>query len=403
MGKKNTKRRPADRGNYFFDSPDGVWQKCRLIDDKEEGKRASEHNLIKLKDLKTMFPDNPDAEDKYLWDLYFKKRASVLKLKEVKRKVKLNKPETEADKHTLRDAIKKATETPGKYMQTLRPKSLESYKQQLSVWDSEIGHLKLSQITPAVVDETWDVIKTPCRSNSTMNRYTAALSSLLGTYCMEFNPTWLKYNPCNWKEFKRQKEPPARTKPMSMKNREKLLSFCSDELKFATKLAIQTSARQSEIWKLQWGEVDFTSQWITFNDTKNGEPRTVPIYNQQIWDTFLDMYKNKQDGINYVFPSSNGNKRKGTFRYIDRPKSFRKAFETARKKAGLEDYHWHDFRHTGITDMMHAGIKDDYIKDMSGHKTDAMLNKYKHTNPVHLLEEAKKLSEYVSANSVRIN
>ena len=52
---------------------------------------------------------------------------------------------------------------------------------------------------------------------------------------------------------------------------------------------------------------------------------------------------------------------------------------------------------------MHAGIKDDYIIDMGGHKTDAMLNKYKHTNPVHLLEEAKRLSEYVNAHRMRTN
>ena len=122
--------------------------------------------------------------------------------------------------------------------------------------------------------------------------------------------------------------------------------------------------------------------------------------NQQIWDTFKKLYKNKQEGIQYVFPASQGNKRKGTFKYINKPKSLRKAFETAREKAGLEDFHWHDLRHTGITDMMHSGMKDDYIKDVSGHKTDAMLKKYKHTFPVHLLEEMKKLEEYQNSNAI---
>ena len=413
MQKNKQKRRPADRGNHFFESADGVWQKIRLIDDKEIGKRASEHNLIKLKDLKTMFPgDQEDAEDKYLWDLYFKKRISVLKLKEVKRKVGAT---SESSKHTLSEAIKKCLNTPHKYFQLLEPGTVTLYEGHLKNWEELMGRLKLSQLNSSVIEHNRDNLRTDDRGNSTLNRHMQTLSALFG-HCMRFkddigNPNpWADSNPCLGIE--KLPEPPSRMRAYSVEEQQDLLSFCNPELKFTITLSIITGARQKEIWNLPWEEVNFDSQWITFRKTKNGHPRTVPIFDQQIWDAFRVMFEDKQDGISYVFPSSQGNKRRGNFRYIDRPKSFRSAFETARKKAGLENFRWHDFRHTAITEMMHAGMIDEYIMQFSGHKSKATLQRYKTLFPVHLIEQAKMHEEYKgrkleefnsSANPVLIN
>ena len=48
-------------------------------------------------------------------------------------------------------------------------------------------------------------------------------------------------------------------------------------------------------------------------------------------------------------------------------------------------------------------LKITKLKNMSGHQTDAMLTKYKQTDPVHLLEEAKRLSNYVNAHRMHTN
>lgn len=390
MGRKYTKR-----GENFFTSTDGIWQRARFQDLKEPCERAPERNLIKMKDLEGL---TPEVEDQLLETLLTKKRNEILREREAKRKKGLE-PKTESRKHTLSDAIKKCFDVPHKYFQLLEPGTITLYKGHLENWEELIGNLKLSQLNPSVIEHNRDMLRTPNRGNSTLNRHMQTLSALFG-HCMRFKDDignakpWVESNPCLGIE--KLPEPPIgeKMRAYSVREQQRLLSFCNPELKFTITLSILTGARQKEVWNLPWEEVNFDSQWITFRKTKNKDLRTVPIFDQQIWDAFRVMFEDKQDGISYVFPSSQGNKRRGNFRYIDRPKSFRSAFETARKKAGLENFRWHDFRHTAITEMMHAGMIDEYIMQFSGHKSKATLQRYKTLFPVHLIEQAKMHEEY---------
>ena len=42
-------------------------------------------------------------------------------------------------------------------------------------------------------------------------------------------------------------------------------------------LALSTGGRRAEIWGLSWKDVDLKNGFITFEETKNDEPRSVPL------------------------------------------------------------------------------------------------------------------------------
>ena len=56
--------------------------------------------------------------------------------------------------------------------------------------------------------------------------------------------------------------------------------------------------------------------------------------------------------------------------------NFRKSWDSARKRAGLDDFVFHDFRHVAISNLRKAGNSPTVIMKASGHKTMSMFIRY---------------------------
>ena len=73
------------------------------------------------------------------------------------------------------------------------------YAQQLKVWSSMIGELALAEITPALISECRDRLakevtsRGRVRSNASLNRYIAVLSSVMSVAVREWQ--WIEENP----------------------------------------------------------------------------------------------------------------------------------------------------------------------------------------------------------------
>jgi integrase len=126
--------------------------------------------------------------------------------------------------------------------------------------------------------------------------------------------------------------------------------------------------RQGEILNLTWGQVDLREGFIRLRpeDTKTNEGRLVPL-NREL----LDMLQAMPRGLPGVRVFSYQGKAFGS--------SFQKAFETARKKAGIQDFTFHDLRHTAINNWRLQGHDFFRIMAVSGHKT---MNVFKRYNTV---------------------
>jgi integrase len=137
-----------------------------------------------------------------------------------------------------------------------------------------------------------------------------------------------------------------------------------------TKFALESAMRRGEILGLRWEHVDLQKRTAFIPLTKNGDSRLVPLSTVAI--EILQKLPRNLHGA--VFPVN------GT--------TLSAAIDKARRKAKLEDFHFHDLRHMAITKLAEKLPNLIELSAVTGHKSLAMLKRYYHPNPEQL---AKKL------------
>lgn len=133
----------------------------------------------------------------------------------------------------------------------------------------------------------------------------------------------------------------------------------SDILPDVVTLAVETAMRQSEIVSLRWENIDLKKGTAKLPDTKNGEPRVVPLSRTAI--QVLTPMK-KDSGL--VFSIT--------------PHAMSVAFRRAVSRAGIQDLRFHDLRHEGVTRLFEKGLSSMEVASVSGHRTLSMLKRYTH-------------------------
>ena len=137
------------------------------------------------------------------------------------------------------------------------------------------------------------------------------------------------------------------------------------------RFALETAMRQGEIVGLRWQHVNLKRRTAFLPDTKNGQPRTVPLST-----VALEVLKALPRSINgEVFPGVT-------------TESIKKAFIRATHGAGIENLHFHDLRHEATTRLFEQGLNIMEVSSITGHKDLQMLRRYTHLRAEDL---AKKL------------
>jgi integrase len=126
-------------------------------------------------------------------------------------------------------------------------------------------------------------------------------------------------------------------------------------------LAIETAMRQGELLSLTWADVDLQKRVAQLHDTKNSEPRTVPLSTRAV--EIIKALPRQLDAATPVFPVSQD----------DVIRTFRQACTDA----GIANLKFHDLRHEGVSRIcdrlpMHEAMR------VTGHKTPSMLMRYYH-------------------------
>lgn len=220
------------------------------------------------------------------------------------------------------------------------------------------------------------------RSGPTVNRYMAALSVCLSHAVKELR--WLEKNPCEL--VKKPKEHKGRVRFLSDEERRNLLDACRPhpELYLAVVLSLTTGARQAEIMSMRWGQIDFKRQLITLQTTKNGDRRALPLVGEAF--TLLQeraKVRNLKD--DRLFPPTKRAKKATT---ID----LRTHWEAALKAAQVNDFHWHDLRHTAASYLAMSNVSPVEIAKVLGHRTLQMVARYSHLSDSHIVATGEKLA-----------
>lgn len=154
-------------------------------------------------------------------------------------------------------------------------------------------------------------------SNATVNREVACLKHIF-TIAIEW--AIVQKNP--GKKVKLLRERNTRLRYLDEKEMRGLHDACAEHLKPIVTVALNTGMRKEEILSLKWKDLDYRIRTISILDTKNGESREIPM-NDIVYRVLLDIGKNADSP--WVFCKKNG----------ERYGNVRKAFEGARKRAGI--------------------------------------------------------------------
>ena len=147
---------------------------------------------------------------------------------------------------------------------------------------------------------------------------------------------------------------------------QRLIENCPEHFRPIVMFALHTGCRKEEILSLNWSQVNLGQKIISLIDTKNHERKDIPI-NETTKDVLLSL---KREGP-YVFSSKRG----------ERWRNITVTWKQALKDSQIEDFHFHDLRHTFASNLVMNGVDLMVIKELLGHKTIEMTMRYAHLSP----------------------
>jgi len=174
---------------------------------------------------------------------------------------------------------------------------------------------------------------------------------------------------------------------LSREEADRLISVCPPHLAAIVRFALATGCRASEITGLEWNRVDLERRTAWLNRTKNGTPRGVPLNQDAV--TVLEGEVGKHQGF--------------CFTYRGEPIRWgicNTGWLEAVRKSGLEDFRFHDLRHTWASWHRQAGTSCDELKDLGGWKSRVMVDRYAKFATEHLAAAASRIEASRAGDNV---
>ena len=273
------------------------------------------------------------------------------------------------------------------------PRFDHGYRGHLRWWRQELGEFYLRHITAALVREAKEKLlrdpgpKGP-RSGATVNRYLTTLSTVLA---LGTRLEWLEQNVA--RRVEHEQEPDGRvrflSRPVDERDCEldRLLAACKAsacaDLSDLVVLALHTGCRANELLQLRAAYIRLSVGGFTLpaEIAKNGEPRFVPLAGEAL-EVVERRLQRLQPGSDFLFPGPGHG-----------PRPFpRYRWDKALASAGIENFRFHDLRHTHASYLAMLDASAIELKETLGHKTLAMVARYTHLANLHKSKVAARLA-----------
>jgi integrase len=235
-----------------------------------------------------------------------------------------------------------------------------------------LGDLNLDEITLDVIDRIRSA-KLKEASKGTTNRYLALVRAILLRSRDEWE--WVDKVP----KIRLFKEANSRERSLTQEQAKCLLAELPEHLREMVLFSLATGLRQSNVLRLEWSQVNLEQchAWIHGWQSKNRRAISVPLNAPAM--AVLQRQKGKH-------PTR-------VFTYLGKPLQSANtgAWQAARRRAGIEDFRWHDLRHTWATWQRQAGTPTHELQRLGGWRTGAMVERYAHLAPESLAVAASRL------------
>ena len=318
-------------------------------------------------------------------------------------------PRVIAERHTVSDLL---TRYRKEVLPLKKAKFIRDQTVHLDWWEAKLGRYSLAQLNSNVIGQARIALSTEpigkksvkvqtkdakgntitktvqedrVRAPATVVRYMGALSHALNTAVNEWG--WIDKSPMIG--VRKPKVDNERRRFLSDEEIQRVLTEAKgSENRFlytVVLLALSTGMRLTEIMSLRWRNVlvedGADMGLLVMEKTKNGDARTSPLAEDAFKAVMVMRDKAKKDYADRVpanqllFPSDT---------VENKPVEIRKAWETCRKRAELDDFRFHDLRHTAGSLLAMSGASTREIAEVLGHKTMAMAKRYSHLTQKHL-------------------
>ena len=252
-------------------------------------------------------------------------------------------------------------------------KRMKGLKNMIDIWKKQIGDLPVKELNQHTVEKFLTALMEERGvSGATRNRHLTMLKVMLNK-----GKKWRLITDNAAADIRRLRENGARTRFLDQEEIRQLLEAASDGFCPILIAALHTGMRRGEILNLKWVDVDFKNRIVTIQESKSGKKRMIPM-DDTLYETLRVLPSRFQQGS--VFSAKN----------------FRKKFDAIRAKSGIQDFRFHDLRHTFASHLVMARVDIKTVQELLGHSSLAMTLRYSHLAPDHRLRAIKSLDKALS-------
>lgn len=161
----------------------------------------------------------------------------------------------------------------------------------------------------------------------------------------------------------RLREPEGRVRWITRDEADRLIASASQEVADYIAISLYTGMRRGEVLGLEWSRVDLARKTVRLEShhTKSRRSRTIPLHDRAIGA--LQRCRERHPRHDLVFGGV---------------QDFKKGFSGACKRAGIEDFHPHDMRHTCASWLVMSGVPLYEVRDILGHASITQTERYSH-------------------------
>ena len=211
-------------------------------------------------------------------------------------------------------------------------------------------------------------------TSATVNRMLGVIRAVLRRAVQEWE--WIETAP----HVRMLPEPKRRIRWLTREEADRLLLELPEHLAEMMRFTLATGLREANVVKLEWSQVDMERRcaWIHPDQAKARKAIPVPLNAEAI------LVLRRQQGKHPTL----------VFSYKGKPvsKANNHAWRKALVRAGIEDFRWHDLRHTWASWHVQQGTPLHALQELGGWSCADMVRRYAHLSADHLAEYANKLS-----------
>jgi len=235
-------------------------------------------------------------------------------------------------------------------------------KSNIRIFLSQYQNRPLSQVKGHEIQDSFQN-KSPSHYNRIISTVQAAINAAVAR-------KW-----CSPIQIPKRTVESGRVRFLSRDEWQQLQNELPEHLLYLATFALATGLRKSNVFGLRWSSVDMARgvAWVNAVDTKAKRAISIPLS-----DIAINVLQ-KQQGNHDVY----------VFTYEGKPiKDYKLAWDKALKRAKIDNFRWHDLRHTWASWHVMGGTPLAVLKELGGWSSMDMVTRYAHLSPEHLKQYA---------------